>query len=405
MPVLPDRPEYVRFDEFGGFLDVAAVDAKLSAERDATDLFVFAHGWNNDFASVSAGYGATLAQLNATAVAGLVSTSPFKPLVFGVIWPSKAWDDPALESFVDDRSALAVLVPEVLSPLRTSARQYRQDVARLQRILTLPAPTTADKQQFVEILRAYSDPPTSDLVDPEDIGVFQTSGFEGVGDWVGDVFRAFTFWQMKKRSGIVGRDGVYWLVKAAMSRLPNARIHLIGHSFGVKVVLSAIASVDRPLPRPAETLVLLQGAVSHEALADTVSGANVPGRFAQARNPARVRGVVAATFTSNDRPLNRYYPLGARLAGHVGELESLEAARVSKYSALGGIGMHSGGAPIGQYAKLNDAGRPYTFGQERLWNLDGTPGNRIPDHSGVRTPAVAWLIWSASGLAAPQRGA
>jgi hypothetical protein len=398
MPALPASPEYVRFDEFGGFLDAGAVDAAITALPTATDVFIFAHGWNNDFATASGNYRQTLEQMNTAAAKGRFPTVRFEPLSFGVIWPSKAWDDSPLESVVDDRSALAAIVPDVLSPLRTSARQYREDVARLQRILTLTAPTTVDKQQFVEILRSYSDPPISELPDSEDIGAFQTSGFEGIGDWLGDAFRAFTFWQMKKRSGIVGRDGLYWLVRAVLGRLPNARIHLIGHSFGAKVVLSAVASVDRPLPRPVDTLVLLQGAVSHEAMAYTVTGTTVPGRFAQARDPARVRGIVAATFTSNDRPLNRFYPLGARLAGHVGELEALEVARVSKFSALGAIGMHSNVTPMGSFVELHEAGTSYRFGQERFWNFNGTPGNRIPDHSGVRTAAIAWLIWSASGL-------
>src|SRR5262249_12364534 len=113
MPALPETPEYVRFDEFGGFLDAGAVDVAIAGRPTATDLFIFAHGWNNDFATASANYRQMLGQMNAVAANGHFPTGRFEPLTFGVIWPSKAWDESALESFVDDRSALAAIVPDV----------------------------------------------------------------------------------------------------------------------------------------------------------------------------------------------------------------------------------------------------------------------------------------------------
>src|SRR5206468_768777 len=58
------------------------------------------------------------------------------------------------------------------------------------------------------------------------------------------LFRTFSFWTMKARAAIVGENGVSPVlvkVKKALKQhnLP-VRIHLLGHSFGAKLVTAAV---------------------------------------------------------------------------------------------------------------------------------------------------------------------
>ena len=95
-------------------------------------------------------------------------------------------------------------------------------------------------------------------------------------------------WLMKRRAGQVGeRLGREWLAPAFTvlgDRAP--RVHLIGHSFGAKLVTSAVLGGVRP-----DTLVLLQAAFSAFAFAEDVPGTKRPGFY----RPVIAARMVAAT--------------------------------------------------------------------------------------------------------------
>jgi hypothetical protein len=64
------NPSYVAFDEFGRFVDQPGLDALLASftgDTAPTDVFVLAHGWNNNFADASQSYTAVLAQMSTVA--------------------------------------------------------------------------------------------------------------------------------------------------------------------------------------------------------------------------------------------------------------------------------------------------------------------------------------------------
>src|SRR6266404_8189574 len=103
----PISPTYVAFDESGTFVDRPGFDAVLASPADPpTDVFVFSHGWKNNFADASQTYSAVIAQMAgvADATPGL-RPSPYRPLAIGVIWPSKAWDEAAQAAFQSGGSA------------------------------------------------------------------------------------------------------------------------------------------------------------------------------------------------------------------------------------------------------------------------------------------------------------
>jgi hypothetical protein len=404
----PLTPAYVAFDETGAFVDRPGFDTALAsaaANDPPTDIFVFSHGWNNNFADATQTYSAVIAQMTAVAdaIAGTRPT-PYRPVALGVIWPSKAWDEAADAAFESmdtpstnpNSSSMAEAVYEALSPLRATASGFRHDVLRMQQFLAKDRLDATERTEFRALLRAHADRPT--LL--EDESIFEADappqGLEGItaGDFSArDVFRVFTYWQMKKRAGVVGQTGVRAAVAAAQDRFPSARVHLIGHSFGCKVVLAAVAGPGPALPRAAQTVVLLQGAISYEALAEQVDGTDVPGGYHAALEPTRVDGPIVATFSRLDQACSEAYPIGSRVAGQVGELEGL----LDRYRALGAVGAGGVRMDLDHGGPMQDAGGTYGFSGRGVWSMDGgtPPAAYITGHSEIRTPQVAWLIWSA----------
>lgn len=402
----PVSPVYVAFDERGEFVDRPGYEAVLTGftgREPPTDVFVFSHGWKNSFSDASQTYGAVIGQM--TSVADSVSgtrPSPFRPLPLGVIWPSKAWDElggaagEGATEAVADTGWMAEAVYEALSPARASPAGFRRDVLRMQQLLLKDRLEAQERDEFRAMLRLHAEP----AILAEEESVFEADapaeGLEGItgGDFSArDVFRTFTYWQMKKRAGVVGQAGVRAAIAAVQERFHAARVHLVGHSFGCKVVLAAVAGPGTPLTRPVQTVVLLQGAVSHEALASRVSGTELPGGYQAALDPRRVSGPIVATFSRLDKACCDCYPLGSRLAGHVGELEGL----FDRYRALGAVGAFGVAAAMHHAVAMKDVGEAYSFEGCGVWSVNGgePPGEFITGHSEICTPQVAWLIWAA----------
>jgi hypothetical protein len=287
-------------------------------------------------------------------------------------------------------------VYNALSPNRATSAGFRHDVLRLQQFLVKDRLNQTEAAEFREILRRHADRPTL----PEDESIFEpetaAENLEGVttGDFSArDIFRTFTYWQMKKRAGVVGQTGVRAAVRVAQHCWPSARFHLIGHSFGCKVVLSAVAGPGDRLRRPVQSLVLLQGAVSHEAMANRVSGTTARGGYRAALDPDRVDGPIVATYSSMDRACSQVYPLGSRVASQVGELEGV----FDPFRALGAVGAMGIDVGLDHRVGMLDVKGAYSFSGRGVWSVDGgtPPGDFITGHSEIRTPQIAWLIWSA----------
>ncbi|WP_337174224.1 trypsin-like peptidase domain-containing protein [Paludisphaera sp.] len=404
-------PSMVAFDESGGMVDPAAFEAMLNGfGAPPTDVFILAHGWNNSPAEALSSYTRMMALVRQAADADGSRPAGYRPMVLGVRWPSKAWIN-------DDREESAVagvleagaggpagrsIDPRIVAALyenmprsKATEAQYSRDILRIQELLTLPEPTADDRGEAFAIFRRYAiEGRFVDDVDGGQGGLesgpapFADPRPEG-GFSLLDSARVFTYWQMKGRAGLVGRNGVRVMLARLQARYPGARIHLFGHSFGTKVVLAAVAERDLGLPRPVTTLVLIQGAVSLEAMSERVTGRNVPGAYRMALDDRRVAGHVIVTFSRNDSALNDFYPIASRAAGQTGEVDEAAVSRFDALGAVGAYGANSGLMPM-QLSR-----QPYTFARKVVSVDGGASAAFIGGHSDFFNANVAWLFWSA----------
>ena len=142
-------------------------------------------------------------------------------------------------------------------------------------------------------------------------------GPAGLGDtfgrlWNGakEALRQLTYFEMKKRAGVVGKEGLGPLLGRIHQADPQVRIHLIGHSFGARLVSFALAGLPDPANSPVKSLYLLQGAFSHFAFADALPMDRSRGGALKGM-AARVDGPLVASFTVHDMAVGKLYPLAA----------------------------------------------------------------------------------------------
>jgi hypothetical protein len=157
---------------------------------------------------------------------------------------------------------------------------------------------------------------------------------------------ALSIWLTKRRAGQVGdRLGREWLAPLLAEAGPKApRIHLIGHSFGAKVIASSVLGGVR-----AESLVLLLAPFSAFAFADEVPHMQRPGAYRRVVAERLVAGPIVALRSDRDRVLGTLYPavtwgnqveLAVAVGGRHGRTRELVAR-----SALGAAGARGVGAP------------------------------------------------------------
>jgi hypothetical protein len=140
---------------------------------------------------------------------------------------------------------------------------------------------------------------------------------------VANYFQALSFFTMEKRADAVGANAAYTLLRLVFQALQDEprplNVHLIGHSFGCKVVCSALqrlaAQVDtNPLPADvAFDVVLLQGALDN----DELGPGNDYGLLAGALPNLRL----LVSRSDGDKALAELYPTAHRLAHLVGTVK------------------------------------------------------------------------------------
>ena len=106
-----------------------------------------------------------------------------------------------------------------------------------------------------------------------DDGLLGDGWFSKLREAVLTPLRQLTFWSGKNHAREFGEGGAAEPRPRGSWRRPDARVHLMGHSFGTIVVSSAVrgpGSRPTPPPRPVSSLFLVQGAVSLWAFAEEV---------------------------------------------------------------------------------------------------------------------------------------
>jgi hypothetical protein len=265
--------------------------------------------------------------------------------------------------------------------------------------LEFRAVTVSSNDCWLQILDMFSVQPSGDGT--EGGGATDFSSFFGrLWNGAKNALRVATYWTMKNRAGIVGKKGLGPLLGRLHHTAPNVRIHLLGHSFGARLVSYALAGLpDSALQgrSPIKSLFLLQGAFSHFAFADAVP-------FDQTRKgdlagmAARVDGPLLATHSLRDLAVGNAYPAASILAG---QDASDTTDLIYRWEGMG----HDGAQAVhAQTAVLGAPGSAYAFETGKWINLDGNHvivngGPPSGAHSDIIHPETAWAALAAAKVA------
>lgn len=420
---IPYRWCPLRFGKDGQCLSPETRRRLLDEARsgDYTDVFVFSHGWNNDWDDAEALYAEFIARFHRQVAERGLGGRTYRPLWVGIHWPSAILVLPS-ERDVEIASA------EVSGP-GSEALLERLDEPRARRLKELGERPVLGGAETLELARlvinaipAAADDELPGLTLPddparlvaawremaeasEDVGS-GIAGVSGTSAGTGDqpeaageglfedgrtLFRAGTVWPMKDRSGVVGRVGVAPLISELDSAIRDrgAALRLLGHSFGSKVVLAALCSPEFA-GRRATSALLLQAAISARCFSADAYGGQ-PGGYRRAFD--RVSLPIVATYSALDRQLHDQYDLAVCRRYDIGEREPAPAGLpVPLFAALGGYGPQRVAGEVTWWTLE----RPYDAYPEpparvptRLIALDGTD-KRINSHGDVKNDATAW---------------
>lgn len=435
----------VQFTKDGAVFDRSQLDQLLASIGTFTDLFVLSHGWNNDVGEARALYAALAKQIAAAMPRFPLAQRKFA--ILGMFWPSKKFADAELipgggASASQDavlaakvhrlRDAITAQPPDAPPDPAAEANAARLDAAIVQ-IPNLDRDPAA-RAAFVNAVRsAFAGSPPTDPRDDASDRLFSAppddllarlaradddfwdedppkgspaaslnvtnfrlwTGGGGAAGGVGsaavsfkngarNMLNLFTYYSMKERAGLVGRTGAAQILDEIVTKKPAIRLHLIGHSFGGRLVTAAADAVKKPV----QTLTLLQAAYSHNGLSANLDGKGTKGFFNGVVAKKKVLGPIVISHTRNDRAVGLAYPLASRLNGDVA-------------SGLGDAadphgGMGSNGAQKSQAdtsVRLGKGATSFTFQGGKIYNL--LSDAVITGHSDITKPEVAAAILSA----------
>jgi hypothetical protein len=404
-----------------------------------TDLFVMSHGWKNNTADARALYRKFFENFKAVGQPADEQGKSFA--IVGVIWPSKQFDETVVASIeagaatgaaslnVDSKSvnALEQKLDQMKELFVEPAQQQLLDEAK--QLLPDLEERGSARSQFIDKIRSLLDPSAADKedasqsffkddgnelmknlkVDEEDLdeevagaggsaslglGVGNTASGVGGAAGLKDILSGFkaaamnalnftTYYEMKARAGMVGKNGVAKLIDRLAPQVE--RIHLVGHSFGGRVVTATAANSTTD---KIKSMSLLQTAFSHNGFSKAMKGA-----FRNVVDQQRVKGPILVTHTKNDKAVGVAYPLASRISG------DRTAAFGDENDVFGGIGrngaqrMETGETVIG---KLLPVGSSYTFSVGKFFNLEAS--EFIKDHSDVTGKEIAYVVRRAIGV-------
>lgn len=435
-------PYYIiPFDADGVCTGPLTRDHLLGHLDGVTDIFVFSHGWNNDWTAATTRYeGFIKGVQDLRASMALPVPADYRPLLVGIYWPSQA-----LRLFESETGpGFAALDPVEQHDEMTAMQAALQDIAarlpaadreRFHRLANAEALADGEDRDLATLLATalgtsedaeagLDAPPDADdllasaaaIATPEPdydaVGSIDTA-LTGVMPMAAGVFgsvarvldprnllKPFTVWQMKDRAGTVGGLGVAPLLEALLTRSASTtRVHLLGHSYGCKVMMTAACRMAPPT-RPIESALLLQPAISQYAFSESVPRRNVPGGFASALT--RIRQPVMATFSEHDDPLHRMFHLSVRRHDDVGELQYAADGTPSEYAALGGYGPQA--TAVASIMGIRNPGAAYALPPApAIIGLDGS--RAIKGHGDILNPSVWWAAWTLATAHLAQGGA
>jgi hypothetical protein len=422
----------IEFTKNGTVYNDAQVTSLLAVLPDATDVFVASHGWNNDVAEARDLYDKLF-----TSVSNVVGTKIIKRMadrkfiVARIFWPSKKFDDEdlipgggAASASVENTATLLKLLERLKDDptrLGTSEKNWirTQTLSRAQELVPNLQNNELDRREYVLLLRSILDTSqaepddgsseffgedpealfkslTGDVQAPHgpDLGgatsVHRSGAAASVNDLFGGILGAArrianyaTYFEMKQRAGIVGASGLAPLIQRIRGANPSIKVHLVGHSFGGRLVTAAASRLS--LREKVTTVTLLQAAFSHNGIAAKFDGQH-DGAF---RNViAAVSGPILITHTKNDAAVGIAYPLASRFS------RDQASAIGDENDPYGGMGRNGAQhTPEAIFGRLEDVGGRYQFVKGNVYNLKAD--NFISSHGDVTGHQVAYAILNA----------
>jgi hypothetical protein len=408
------------------------------SKRKFTDVFLFSHGWNNDWNTASSRY--------EDFVAGFVRmrrdfelkvNGQYAPLLIGIFWPSTAlvmpWERapkfagaaPGIDGDTDSWRREVEELGQVLtdsdrSDLYSLAQKNNLNDAESKRMAEIVAEAVKgfDKADTEgprgpegsptadELLIRAKRMPRASATTQQSSGAFsfakgpaaEPTAALSLGDLDPRILvRLATVLQMKDRAARVGAQGVATLLRDALEADSSARVHLIGHSYGAIVVLSALCA-DSPLTSPVHSVLLLQPAVSQWCFAANVLGKGYPGGYSAAVDRNRVKGSIFTTFSKNDAPLTLFFHLAARRARDLGQPKIAGSGPLppppSDFAALGGFGPAGVDADL-TVLRMTPPPTPYASDLKKICALNGDVA--ITGHGEISVPATWWALFQQLG--------
>lgn len=337
--------------------------------QEISDLIVISHGWHVDPDDADAWYRKLIGHLVTEASEEWQENGKTFG-VLGVFWPSDQFrDDLSAEGFVQfttegaatgfgdlQQSALDMRAANLAAFLQIPEAE-KPDFFRLVNRAAGGDGKDGDANELVAYLRAAvanGVPPDSDVVNEhaellrstrrdlveqlalqgapgseEDLGDTGGGALGGVGDGgapsggaalgllsgmtsgVARLLNQFAYYEMKKRAGLIGAAVGRRL--AEEPSLADIRIHLVGHSFGARLVTAAAAVMEARKPK---SLTLLQAAFSHNSFGVNITYllSKTDGAFRAVVAPGRVDGPITITHTWHDTAVGLAYPAASRVS-------------------------------------------------------------------------------------------
>ncbi|HWL77432.1 hypothetical protein [Microbacterium sp.] len=412
----------VEFDKKGGLVDrtqLEELDALLT-QKHPTDVIVISHGWNNTQGQARALYDQLVDSI--VAVRGKVAGARQRRfVVVGVLWPSIQWAP-------DENSGAGAGVGDSAAELETEIRERVEDRAIADRLVALVPRlegSSAAQEEFLELLRetlpkstkgedvaAFTALKEADpqeviaaaktlgaedaapaaaggaaSIDPSGLPPLPEDGggaglFDNVIQMGRNLLNITTYYTMKERAGVVGKKGVAVLLDHVHDEADDARIHLVGHSFGGRAVTAAALATKAPIA----SMSLLQAAYSHFGMATDWDGSGTNGMFAKV--PSKISGPIIVTHTHRDKAVGLAYPIASRLARQIGQ------GLGDENDPYGGIGRNGALKTKGaKTATMLDVGGRYDFSGPGVWSLKSD--DFISGHSAVTGRQVGYAVLSA----------
>ena len=401
-----------------------------------TDVFLLSHGWKGDVPAAIEQYDRWIGEM-ARCTEDLAAARRLRPrfrtLIVGLHWPSQPWGDEKLAADAGgllspdgsgDDGGLTASVDELVEAYADrladtpAARDALRTILGAAQQSADPVQLPREVRDAYAVLRAEAglteDGDVAELTASDGAAwdaetVYQEArrdegagapGLLGGGDRFDlllSPLRQLSFWKMKNRARAFGESGANALLRRLLEAAPAAtRFHLMGHSFGCIVVSAAVAGAPHgpALPRPVDSLLLVQGALSLWAYSGNIPFARgTAGYFHRIVAQGLVRGPIVTTRSEHDTAVGRYYPMAAKVG------RQLVLAELPRYGGIGAFGAQGlGDDAVDQ--PMADANFAYAFEPGRLYNLeasrviahgDGASGA----HSDIAHPEVAHAAWAA----------